>query len=78
MVEYGNGISHGGAGQVSGGGGGGSTLVNGHGGGPDLGANISNAFNGAVATFSAMPLAEQVLLVAVALILVYFIFRRAF
>jgi hypothetical protein len=77
MVEYGNGISHGGAGQVSGGGGG-STLVNGHGGGPDLGANISNAFNGAVATFSAMPLAEQVLVVAVALLLAYFIFRRAF
>jgi hypothetical protein len=77
MVEYGNGISHGGAGQVSGGGGG-STLVSGHGGGPDLGANISNAFNGAVATFSAMPLAEQVLIVAVALVLAYFIFRRAF
>jgi hypothetical protein len=76
MVEYGNGISHGGAGQVSGGGG--STLVNGSGGGPDLGANISNTFNGAVATFSAMPLAEQVLIVAVALILAYFIFRRAF
>jgi hypothetical protein len=74
MVEYGGGISHGPAGQVSGSGGT-HPLA---GGGSDIGANVSNIFNDAVNTFSAMPLAEQVLLVAITLILAYFLLRRAF
>jgi len=72
MVEYGGGISHGPAGQVGGSHGAGSVAT------VDFGTSVSNAFNGAVTTFSAMPLAEQVLLVGLALILAYFLFRRVF
>jgi hypothetical protein len=72
MVEYGGGISHGPAGQVGG------THAVGNTASADFGASVSNAFNGAVNTFSAMPLAEQVLLVALALIVAYFLLRRVF
>jgi hypothetical protein len=74
MVEYGGGISHGPAGQVSGGGGnpvGGAGSV-------DIGSNVSSFFNNAVNTFSAMPLLEQVLLVGFAMIIGYFLLRRVF
>ena len=76
MVEYGGGISHGPAGQVGGGGGGGGV----GGGGPsiDLGSNVSNMFNDAVNTFSAMPLAEQVLLVVAAIVILGFVLRKVF
>jgi hypothetical protein len=71
MVEYGGGISHGPAGQVSGG-----HPLAGGGGGADVGANVSNFFNDAVNTFSAMPLLEQVVLVVAAMIIGYFLLRR--
>jgi hypothetical protein len=74
MGEYGGVISHGPAGQVSGGGGG----VANHAGSIDLGSNVSNFFNNAVNTFSAMPLLEQVLLVGFAMIIGYFLLRRVF
>jgi hypothetical protein len=73
MVEYGGGISHGPAGQVSGGGG---NPVGGHAGSIDVGSNVSNFFNDAVNTFSAMPLLEQVVLVVAAMIIGYFLLRR--
>jgi len=76
MVEYGGGISHGPAGQVSGGGGG--NPVGGHAGSIDIGSNVSNFFNDAVNTFSAMPLLEQVLLVGLAMIIGFFLLRRVF
>ena len=72
MVEYGGGISHGPAGQVGGSHGAGAVAS------VDFGTSVSNAFNGAVNTFSAMPLAEQVLLVGLALIVAFFVLRRAF
>ena len=72
MVEYGGGISHGPAGQVSGGGGG----VANHAGSIDVGSNVSSFFNNAVNTFSAMPLVEQVVLVVAAMIIGYFLLRR--
>ncbi len=72
MVEYGGGLSHGPAGQVSGGGGG----VTNHAGSIDLGSNVSNFFSNAVNTFSAMPLLEQVVLVVGAMIIGYFLLRR--
>jgi hypothetical protein len=74
MVEYGGGISHGPAGQVSG--------SSGHplagGGGTDIGANVGNFFNDAVNTFSAMPFLEQVVLVIAAMMIGYFLLRRVF
>ena len=77
MVEYGNGLGHGGAGQV--GGGGGSPIGGGGSAGSiDVGSSLSNTLNDAVNTFSAMPLAEQVVLVLVAVIVVGFILRRVF
>jgi hypothetical protein len=76
MVEYGNGISHGGAGQVSGGGG--SGVVGGHPASVDLGASIGGFVNDATRTFSAMPFVEQVLVVVVGLFILYLVARRAF
>lgn len=73
MVEYGGAVTHGGAGQVSGGG----AVVN-HAGSIDVGTSVSNFFNSAVTTFSGMPLAEQALLVGIAVILGFFILRKAF
>lgn len=74
MVEYGGGLSHGPAGQVSGSGA--HPLAGG--GGTDIGANVSNFFNDAVNTFSAMPLLEQVVLVVAAMIIGFFLLRRVF
>ena len=74
MVEYGGGISHGPAGQVSGSAA--HPLVGG--GGTDIGANVGNFFNEAVNTFSTMPLVEQVVLVIAAMMIGYFLLRRVF
>ena len=72
MVEYGNGISHGGAGQVAGGGGGGV------GGGPvDVGASIGHWVSSTVATVSAMPPLELLAIAAVVILGLMFL-RRAF
>ena len=76
MVEYGGGISHGPAGQVSGSGGG--SPVGGHPASVDLGSSVSNMFNDAVNTFSTLPFFEQVALVLLALVVLYFVARRAF
>ena len=74
MVEYGGGISHGPAGQVSGGGG----PVTGHPASVDLGSSVSGMFNDAMHTFSTLPFAEQVVLVVAALFVLYLVARRAF
>lgn len=72
MVEYGNGISQGPAGQVPGGSGAGV------GGGPvDLGANLGHLVSGTVATLSAMPPLE-LLAIAAAVIVGLILLRRAF
>jgi hypothetical protein len=78
MVEYGNGIGHGGAGQVGGGGGGTPIGVGGHPASVDIGTSVTNAFNDAANTFSAMPLAEQVLLVVAAVVILGFLLRKVF
>jgi hypothetical protein len=69
MVEYGNGIGEGPAGQVGGGGGGG-------GGGGDLGAELMNAATGAVDTVVRLP-TEQLLLLIAAIIIGLFVLKRA-
>jgi|GEM_PF-1311237 len=63
MVEYGNGITHGGAGQVTGGAGGtgGSTQV-------DLGASVGHWVSNTVATVSAMPPLELLAIAAVVVV----------
>lgn len=72
MVEYGNGISHGPAGQVPGGS---SASV---GGGPvDLGATVGHWVSTTVTTLSAMPPLE-LLAIAVAVIVGLILLRRAF
>lgn len=76
MVEYGTGISHGPAGQVSDGGGG--SPVGAHPASVDLGASIGSAVNDAAHTFSTMPFAEQALIVIVGLFVLYLVARRAF
>jgi len=73
MVEYGGGISHGPAGQVSG-----AHPIGGHPASVDLGSSVGNFFNDAVNTFSAMPFVEQVVLVVAAMMIGYFILRRVF
>ncbi len=79
MVEYGGGLSHGPAGQVGGaGGGGGPAVVGGPVTSPDLGGQVSGMFNDAVHTFSALPFAEQALLVVAALFVLWLVARRAF
>jgi hypothetical protein len=71
MVEYGNGISQGPAGQVSGGSG------SGLGGGPvDLGATASHWVTGTVATLSALPPLE-LLAIAGAIVIGLMLLRRA-
>lgn len=75
MVEYGTGISHGPAGQVSGGAG---SPVGAHPASVDLGTSIGNAVNDAAHTFSTMPFAEQALIVIVGLFILYLVGRRAF
>ncbi|HEX8026746.1 MAG TPA: hypothetical protein VF484_11135 [Candidatus Limnocylindrales bacterium] len=75
MVEYGTGISHGPAGQVSGSGGG--TPTN-HATSVDLGSQVSGFWNDATHTFSTLPFAEQVLIVVVGLFILYLVARRAF
>jgi len=76
MVEYGNGISHGPAGQVSGNGGG--SPVGAHPATADFGAQVGGFFNDATHTFSTLPFAEQVLIVVVGLFILYLVARRAF
>jgi len=71
MVEYGNGITHGGAGQVSGGG----SAV---GGGPvDVGASVGHWVSTTVSTVSTMPPLE-LLAIAAAIVIGLVILRRAF
>jgi len=74
MVEYGGGISGGPAGQV----GGGSGAVGGHPPSIDVGSSVTNMFNDAANTFSAMPLVEQVLLVVAAVVILGFVLRKVF
>jgi hypothetical protein len=74
MVEYGHGISDGGAGQVGGGGGGGAV---GGGGGGDWGAAIGHAVNDAWLTFTALQ-PWQMALIVIAIIGGLIILRRAF
>ena len=69
MVEYGNGISNGGAGQVSGGGAGGGAV--------DVGASIGHWVTSTVATVSAMPPLELAAIAAV-VIVGLILLRRAF
>jgi hypothetical protein len=73
MVEYGNGIGNGAAGQVggSGGGGGGSSVST------DWGAAIGQGVNDAVNTLGAMP-AWQLALIVIAIIAGLVILKRAF
>lgn len=72
MGEYGNAITRGPAGQVSGGSG------SGVGGGPvDLGAAVGHWVNGTVATLSAMPPLELLAIVA-AVVVGLILLRRAF
>jgi hypothetical protein len=72
MVEYGNGIANGGAGQVGGGGGAGGGGAN-----QDLGIAIGNAVNDAWQTFTALPPWEMALIV-VLVIGALIVLRRAF
>jgi hypothetical protein len=74
MVEYGNGIGNGAAGQVSGsgGGGGGASSVN-----ADWGSAIGQGVNDAVNTIAAMPPWQLALLVIV-IIAGLVILKRAF
>jgi hypothetical protein len=72
MVEYGNGIGNGAAGQVSGSGGGGGGSVN-----ADWGAAIGQGVNDAVNTLGAMP-AWQLALIVIAIIAGLVILKRAF
>ena len=67
MVEYGNGIGQGPAGQVSPGGGGG-----------DLGAQLVNAAHGAVDTVARLPTEQLVLLVIAVVVVGLIVLRRAF
>jgi hypothetical protein len=72
MVEYGNGIGNGAAGQVGGGGGGGGGGAN-----TDLTVTIGNAVNDAWQTFTALPPWEMALIV-VLVIGALIVLRRAF
>jgi hypothetical protein len=72
MVEYGHGISDGGAGQVGGGGGGGGGAVN-----NDWGVAIGHAVNDAWLTFTALQ-PWQMALIVIAIIGGLVILRRAF
>ena len=74
MTEYGNGISHGPAGQVSGGGGGGTNPFSG---GADIGASVGNFVNDTVHTISTMSPLQLLLLVAV-IVIGFIILKRAF
>ena len=72
MVEYGGGISHGPAGQVSGG-----NPPFGNPGGVDLGASVGNFIHDAGQTLSTLSPGEMVLVV-VGIFLVLLLLRRAF
>lgn len=71
MVEYGNGISHGGAGQVSGGPGvvGGTPV--------DIGTSVGHWVSNTVATVSSMPPLE-LLAIAALVVVGLMLLRRAF
>jgi len=71
MVEYGNGIGHGAAGQVGGSGGGGGAGVN-----TDWSVQIGNAASDAWNTFTALPAWEMALIV-ILLIGALIVVRRA-
>jgi hypothetical protein len=66
MVEYGNGIGQGPAGQA------------GPGGGGDLGAQLMNAATGAVDTVARLPTEQLVLLVIAVVLIGLFVLKRAF
>ena len=68
MVEYGNGIGQGPAGQSGGGGGGGG----------DLGAELMNVATGAVDTVARLPTEQLVLLAAAVILIGLFVLKRAF
>jgi hypothetical protein len=70
MTEYGHGVAEG-AGQFSGSGGGGAA-----GGGGDWGFALGRAVGDAVDTVTALP-AEQLLLLVVAVVVGFWILRRA-
>ena len=67
MVEYGNGIGQGPAGQAGPGGGGG-----------DLGAQLMNAATGAVDTVTRLPTEQLVLLIIGVVLIGLFVLKRAF
>jgi hypothetical protein len=69
MVEYGNGIGQGPAGQSGGGGGGG---------GGDLGAELMNVATGAVDSVARLPTEQLVLLIIAAVLIGLFVLKRAF
>lgn len=68
MVEYGNGIGQGPAGQSGGGGGGGG----------DLGAELMNMATGAVDTVTRLPTEQLILLAAAVILIGLFVLKRAF
>lgn len=67
MVEYGNGIGQGPAGQAGPGGGGG-----------DLGAELMNAATGAVDTVARLPTEQLVVFVIAVIVIGLFVLKRAF
>ena len=67
MVEYGNGIGQGPAGQAGPGGGGG-----------DLGAQLMSAASGAVDTVARLPTEQLVLLIIAVVLIGLFVLKRAF
>ncbi len=67
MVEYGNGVGQGPAGQSGPGGGGG-----------DLGAELMNAASGAFDTVARLPTEQLILLIAGAVLIGLFVLKRAF
>ena len=67
MVEYGNGIGQGPAGQAGPGGGGG-----------DLGAQLMNAATGAVDSVARLPTEQLVLLIIAVVLIGLFVLKRAF
>ena len=70
MVEYGNGIGQGPAGQVGG--------AHGGGGGGDLGVEFMRAANGAIDTVARLPTEQLILLIVAVVLIGLFVLKRAF
>jgi len=68
MVEYGNGIGQGPAGQSGGSGGGGG----------DLGAELMDVASGAVDTVARLPTEQLILLIVAVVLIGLFVLKRAF